>query len=216
MNVRARFGLAVLRNAVLGIKGFVGWAGVGVFLLALVGVTLASIQQEHTRAALGLLFALMVVFAFEGAFRTWEAEARKAANTDARMDELRLSRYDKLHRQMNAVDSALIDANHIRNDAIQNSSSEHIRETARLIDSWITRTKNSLEAVGLQSGTFLADTGDYGSGVFAVSDRIELQNAMRARQLKRLDRHLERLRTEHERLANAKETSYAVLYGETG
>lgn len=181
----------------------------------MVGVTLAEYATEYEDEARSALYVLGAYFVFEEAYRTWRAEHTRADELEGNIRELEHERYGKLYRQCNEVNGSLISASHIRKRGMQDSSSASINSFAGEIDAWVGRTAVVLDAHDVDSGPFLAVTGDYGSGVFKVDDRVEAQNTMRERQLRRLDAHINELKRIHDRLIEAKKSSHRKLYGES-
>lgn len=92
-----------------------------------------------------------------------------------------------------AIDARLVDANSLR--SFPHARGENATFTlSQETDKWITATKVLLEELAPQEVVFfITDTGDYGSGVWAVDSQLEHMDAMRTRQLERLDRHILRL-----------------------
>jgi hypothetical protein len=176
--------------------------------------SVAGFSAAHRAAAIKAAVVLAASFLFEGAYRAWREERLIANDVEGRMRELQNDRYSDLYRQCNAVNGALIAAGHVRNGAVGQREPSQINALAEAIDTWIARTAAELESVGLECGSFRADTGDYGSGIHGGDDVLEIKDAMLRRQLERLDRHVERLRTLHDRLTMARESSVRVLYGE--
>jgi hypothetical protein len=176
--------------------------------------SVAGFSAAHRDAAIKAAVALAVYFLFEGAYRAWREERGVTNDVEGRMRELQNDRYGDLYRQCNVVNGALIAAGHVRSGAVGQRESSQINALADAIDTWIARTAAALESAALESGSFRADTGDYGSGIHGGDDVLEIKDAMLRRQLERLDRHVERLRALHDRLTAARDSSVRALYGE--
>jgi hypothetical protein len=204
----------VLRNALTHSRSVVGWVTFGfVFATMLAGFSLASFSEENRRYAVVGVVLLVAYCLFEGAFLTWRDEARRADKSDDYVRTQQDTAHSVLYSRAQALNSQLILAGHVRRNGMNATTSLEINEFARQVEDWINKTGNAIESAGLDAGPFLADTGDYGAGVWKSSERVELRNAMRKRQLEKLDRHVDRLRAMHARIDDARQALYKKLWG---